>query len=268
MSLLPDQDSNAYAQPFFFPGHNDEACLLTHGFTGTPAHMRLLGEALHQAGYTVSGIRLQGHGTRWEDLTSVTWQDWLHDVRSGLRDLTQQYRRVHVMGLSMGGVLSLLLAQEYPVSSVVTLAAAMKLPSRLPSFAPLIKFIRPYVPWEPRDPLPGTATDYLIGYSGVSTKAVSNLLTLMRMARRNLKKVTAPILVVQPKLDETIRPVSATIIFNQVSSPQRDILWLPNSSHVCTLGPEREVIHGRVLAFLQQVSSGRDQTASTLKAGV
>ena len=37
---------NLYAQPFFFEGTKDEAVLLIHGFTGTPAQMRPLGDVL------------------------------------------------------------------------------------------------------------------------------------------------------------------------------------------------------------------------------
>ena len=49
------------AWPFFLEG-GEHAVLLTHGFTGTPAHMRPLGEYLHAQGFTVQGILLPGHG--------------------------------------------------------------------------------------------------------------------------------------------------------------------------------------------------------------
>ena len=48
-----------YAKPFFFEG-GEHAVLLTHGFTGTPATVRYLGERLrdwprHKAGGHASG---------------------------------------------------------------------------------------------------------------------------------------------------------------------------------------------------------------------
>ena len=49
-------------EPFFLQG-GKHGVILTHGFTGTPAEMLLLGRYLHAQGYTVLGIRLAGHGT-------------------------------------------------------------------------------------------------------------------------------------------------------------------------------------------------------------
>ena len=57
---MPDL-SSPLAQPFFFP-EGEHAVLLMHGFTGSPAHMRKLGEALHARGFAVRGILLPGHG--------------------------------------------------------------------------------------------------------------------------------------------------------------------------------------------------------------
>ena len=63
---MPDL-SSPLAQPFFFP-EGEHAVLLMHGFTGSPAHMRKLGEALHARGFAVRGILLPGHGGVPEDM--------------------------------------------------------------------------------------------------------------------------------------------------------------------------------------------------------
>ena len=41
------------AESYYWEGNNQRAVLLVHGFTGTPAELRELGETLHQHGYTV-----------------------------------------------------------------------------------------------------------------------------------------------------------------------------------------------------------------------
>ena len=68
--------SSPQAQPFDFP-EGDHGILLIHGFTGSPAHMRLLGEGLKDKGFAVRGILLPGHGQTPEALGKVKWQDWL-----------------------------------------------------------------------------------------------------------------------------------------------------------------------------------------------
>ena len=51
------------AETFLLEGNNGKAVLLLHGYTGTTAEMRPLGNHLHSLGYTVLCPRLPGHGT-------------------------------------------------------------------------------------------------------------------------------------------------------------------------------------------------------------
>ena len=103
------------AQPFFFPG-GEHGVVLIHGFTGSSGHMRLLGEHLRGAGFTVRGINLPGHGTRLEDMARYTWKDWLQSAKLAVAQMQEQCRYVSVAGLSMGGVLTLLIAEQMAVS--------------------------------------------------------------------------------------------------------------------------------------------------------
>ena len=62
--------------PFELPGERG-ACLLIHGFTGTPWDVRPLGEALSRAGIAVHGVRLPGHGTTPAAMLDARAPDWL-----------------------------------------------------------------------------------------------------------------------------------------------------------------------------------------------
>ena len=106
------------AEPFFFPGQGNNArigCLLTHGFTGTPKEMRWLGETLNQQGFTVCGIRLNGHATLLKDMVRSRWWDWLLTVEDGYNLLRSCTDQVFLLGLSMGGILSLTAAASFSV---------------------------------------------------------------------------------------------------------------------------------------------------------
>src|SRR5579859_1859428 len=84
--------------------------LLCHGFTGSPQSLRPWARHLAEAGFRVSLPLLPGHGTRWKDLQSTTWQDWYAEVDKALRVLREDCDSVFVAGLSMGGGLALRLA--------------------------------------------------------------------------------------------------------------------------------------------------------------
>src|SRR6266496_4527169 len=99
------------AEPFFFLGDAAKpACLLIHGFTGTPKEMRSMGEYLHQQGFTCLGIRLTGHATHPEDMIRSRYSDWMASVEDGYQLLRGITDSIFLVGLSMGGVLSLLMS--------------------------------------------------------------------------------------------------------------------------------------------------------------
>jgi carboxylesterase len=94
-------------------GKGVDACLLIHGFTGSPWDMRPLGEELARRGYYVRAIRLPGHGSTPEAMAQVSRRDWERATEDALESL-RNFRQVYVGGLSMGALLALLLAARHP----------------------------------------------------------------------------------------------------------------------------------------------------------
>ena len=245
--------SDTNAQPFCLEG-GDHGILLLHGFTGSAGHMRPLGEELHRQGFTVLGIQLPGHGTRMEDMQSVHWQDWLQAAKEGFLRLKERCDTVSVAGLSMGGVLTLLLAQQMRVNAAVVLSAPMALKNRLASLAPLASRFTPITYWkgdEQREKLLDQRYDY--GYPGFPTARLGDLMHLIRLARRNLFAVTCPALVVQSRADNTVHPNSADIILQGIRSEKKAVLWLEEVPHVVTISREYQRIAKSMGEFLQSV---------------
>ncbi len=239
------------AQPFEME-KGDHGVLLIHGFTGSPSHMRLLGEALAERGYSVRGIRLPGHGTKPEDMKNVSWQDWLLSARMAAKEMRKKYRHFSVAGLSMGGVLSLILAQEMDVTACVPIAAPIRI---FNPFRRMALFMSPFVPmigWGPEKEKPFDPTTYHIGYTRYPTKSVHDLSVLMDKAEKDLSLIHAPVLCVQSKGDKTVRPESPGMILEGVSSTQKAMLWLETSPHVCTITDERHKIIEAMDAFLRK----------------
>src|SRR5438477_1125659 len=98
----PKLDLNPFA---LGPADATVACLLIHGFSGSPPEMRWLGSYLAERGVRVEGVRLAGHGTRPEELSHLTWRDWLRSASEGLERLSRNGRQVAIIGFSMGGLL-------------------------------------------------------------------------------------------------------------------------------------------------------------------
>jgi carboxylesterase len=242
------------AAPFRFDGERDDAVVLIHGWTGSPAHLRPLGATLHEAGYTVVGPLLAGHGTALEDMAETGWRDWMRSATEAALEAEVDAKRIHLVGLSMGGIISLLLAPVVEAASVTTINAPQQVWDRRARLA------RPYRGSARIDhgdvpvPAPLQVREYQQQYNGTPIGTIAELWDLIDAARRNLDRVKCPALVIQSKTDETVRPQSGEIIYDGLGSTDKGLIWLEQSRHVAVLDVERQVIADAILEQLERVA--------------
>lgn len=242
---------HANTKPFYFEG-GEKACLLVHGFTGTPAHMLPLGKFLHENGFAAKAVLLRGHGTTVEDMRATSYADWFTSVESGYQELKEKYKTVYVVGFSMGGILTLQLALKYDIPKIITIAAPIRVFDKLAKWAWIGKYFMKYKPWEESEDPEEDNKKYIIGYDKVPLNCVADLVKAMRKVERKLTKINSNTLVIQPRKDKLVIPISAEIIYDNISSKEKKLVWLENSYHACTLGKERNIIHEEILSFLKK----------------
>lgn len=131
-------------RPFWLEG-GEAAVLLIHGFPGTPAEMRPLGEALHAAGWTAQGLLLPGFGADIETLPRRTCDDWIESACAATRALRQRHRSVAVIGFSMGGAVALSAAARVQPDALVLLNPLTRMSHALWRLLPLITRLFPQV---------------------------------------------------------------------------------------------------------------------------
>ena len=83
--------------------------LLLHGLSDSPYSLRALGETLRNAGASVLGLRIPGHGTAPAGLLRARWQDMAAAVRLAARHLQTEIadKPLYVVGYSNGGALAI-----------------------------------------------------------------------------------------------------------------------------------------------------------------
>ncbi len=234
---------------------NDVGVLLIHGFTGAPGSMLPWADHLAAEGYTVRLPLLPGHGTRWQDANRTTFDDWLAAVTGELRELSDRCRAVVVCGLSMGGTLTLRLAELYPDAmagivlvnpSVLTLRReARLLPALqrvLPSFPPIAGDIAK----------PGVVEE---GYDRLPVKAMYSLWKAWPIVRADLAEVTAPVLLLHSRVDHTVEPVNSEIVRDGLRSTEVSEIVLERSYHVATLDYDAELIFSSSVEFIEKVTA-------------
>lgn len=248
-------------EPFFFPG-SDTGCLLTHGFTATPQEVRELGEHLSHAGYSVLGVRLAGHATRWQDLARTRWTDWLASLEDGYDMLQGRCKHIVLMGSSTGGCLSLLLAASLPVDGIVTMSTPFKLPPipalRLlyPVLAPVSK-VFPRLKKGPPDWRDPTAAARRVQYDCYPLRAAREFGLLVQAMQASLDAVRAPTLLMHSLEDDFIPYSDMENLETALVNARVSKFTVEVSNHIITCDISRDEVFGATLEFVQSLDNTR-----------
>ena len=253
------------AEPFFFLGDRSKsACLLIHGFTGTPKEMRWMGEFLNQQGYTCLGIRLTGHATSPEDMIRSNWTDWTASVEDGYRILRGISNNIFLIGLSMGGILSLLMSTRLEVRGVVTMSTPYKLPNdpRL-RYVDWIARMIPYMPKSNEKPGTGwfdkQAWKDHIAYPQNPLRSIGQLNRLLGAMRAALPDVHVPVLLIHSKDDTYVLPDNIELIYADIlNATDKTKLYLTGSGHNVPRDAARQQAFQATLEFIQRIESTKE----------
>ena len=241
------------AEPFFFPG-NDIGVLVCHGFTGTTQSMRYLGQQLGAAGYTVIGPRLKGHGTSPQDLACTTASDWIASVDEALAELRGTCAQVYMVGLSMGGMLTLYSAAKH--AGVIRGAIAINAPVQIssPDLAGLA--LSAGMP----EMIPGVGSDIKapgvreLAYEQLPVAVIKQIYALAAVTHDLLPLIKCPTLVMQSREDHLVKPDNAARILQSLGSNRAELLWLENSYHVATIDNDKDLICRSAAAFIRSIA--------------
>jgi len=242
------------SEDFFFK-KGKVGCLLCHGFTGTPAELRELGEFLAEKGITVKGPRLSGHCTNVKDMIKTRASDWYADYIKAYNDLAEYCDEIFVGGLSLGGVLTLKFAAEHNVAGIISLATPIKTPFFESLILPIgALLLKNRAIKKSKEDLALQEKMNNISYDKNPIAPANSLFKLVRSVRKKLFEIKEPILIIQGLQDVKWIIKSSKIIQKAVSSEIMEVLYLKNSPHCLTLGPDKDKVHIEVYNFIKSNS--------------
>lgn len=247
------------AEPFELEGDGSIGALLVHGFTGSPAEMRDLGEALAVDGVGSGAPLLRGHGTHPNDMLEYRYVDWIADVEAGLDHLLERHERAVLVGLSMGGTLALNVAARRSHDPRLIGIVAMCAPLVLDDWRlPFVRLASPLLRWrswgEP-DILDRSAWDRHVGYRRFRTRAIAELADLMRETHQRLPAIRQPVLLVQAREDHVVPPRNLEVIRSGLGSAHKEILILDNCYHIVTLDFAARQLEAEVVRFVRHLAA-------------
>ncbi len=242
LRVLPEREG------FSMPG-KAPACLLLHGFTGSPLEMRTLADAIHdQLGYAVSVPLWPGHGGLPNLLEAMDEDALLAAGRAALAVAREQHSRVVVIGFSMGAAIMARLVAERPPAAFIMLAPMLQIRNPLVAVAGVARRAAPYF-----YPLKAASIDnvrketsafdlaldledpavlkQIKGEVRFPVAALAELQRLQVAARKTAGQIRTPTLIAQGNLDLTLDPAGARRFFARLAATDKQYINLPGADH-------------------------------------
>jgi carboxylesterase len=242
------------AEPFFYK-KGKVGCLLCHGYTGTPDEVHNIGKYLAEKGITSIAPLLPGHGTTVKDLIGKTTDDWYNEYCYAFNWLKEYCDEFFVLGHSLGGALTIRFAIENHVSGIITLATPTKLQFiqgiMLAIAAPIFKNV---VYKKNKNEKQDQVKYSILCYDGYPIGPANTLRKLLKNNKSKLASINDPILILQGSLDDKWLRKSAKIIYDRVSSKDKELVFLEKSSHSLTHESEKEKINELIYEFIRKRS--------------
>lgn len=244
------------AEPFSAVGSGNAGVLVLHGFTGNPGSMRGLAEACAAAGFHVELPQLAGHGTAIEDMIPTRWADWSADANAAYVELSKRASKIVVMGLSMGGALTLWMGAEHP--EVVGLVCVN--PATQPQSDDVMGMLRSMIdngtevmdgigsdiaePGVVETAYPGTPLAALLSFQEDGLMPLSKRYSAMKM----------PLLLFTSVQDHVVNPADSDALVASYGGPVEHVK-LERSYHVATQDYDKDIIFEQSVHFARRVTS-------------
>jgi carboxylesterase len=211
----------------FAIGEGPAAILMVHGFGGSPAELRGLGEFFAGLGWHAEALLLPGFGPDILNLERVHPRDWYQAVHVAWQAIRSSYAPCYLMGYSMGAAVALNMVQELRPDGLILAAPFTRFPGWLTWIFPAIQWanpkIRPFKRANFADPrlrefiqklLPGInlddpeAQEFVKNKLALPVRTIHEILQMGRSGYQLAAGVNVSTLVLQGAQDTTVHPDS------------------------------------------------------------
>lgn len=237
-------------------GSGTAGALVLHGFTGNPSSMRGVADAFAAAGFHVELPRLPGHGTVVEEMLPTRWADWLGEAEAALARLRERAEQVVVVGLSMGGTLTLTLGANHPdLAGLICVN-----PAAQPQPDEVVAMVTDFID-QGMEVMPGIGSDIAdpdtkeIAYDSTPLRALLSLAQdgLAPLAQR-YPQMRIPLLVMTSPQDHVVDPGQSEFLAASYAGPVERIS-LERSYHVATQDYDKDLIVESAVEFARRVTA-------------
>ena len=190
------------------------------------------------------------------------YTDWTLSVEDGYDLLRGVADRIYLVGLSMGGMLALLMSTRLEVSGVVAMSTPYRLPYDYPVW--MIRLLSLVVKFQPKSQEePGAswfdkeAFAQHVSYGQNPVRSAVELQLLRRELLAALPRVDAPVLLMHSRNDTYVLPENMERIYADLGTRDKRRVYVTRAGHVITRDSARGEVFREAYDFIQRVESGR-----------
>lgn len=154
---------------------------------------------------------------------------------------------VGLAGLSMGGALAAIIAANAPrLPALVLLAPYVGMPRSLAVAARLHRLWGPFVgQFKAQSDLSIHDPDERaknLAYGVTTASAIRQLLEVTRTARKALRSITAPTLILQSRNDNRVSRKIARYAYSKIPASEKRLTFVERGGHIITVDHDRELV--------------------------
>ncbi len=192
---------NKFEEDITEQSNKESAYLIIHGFAGSTREIEYLENYLCKRGLNTHTFLLAGHGGTKKDLSSTSCINWIDSAVKVVEKLSLTYKKINIIGFSMGGLICVHLASLPKIGKIVFI--------NTPIYFWNIKVILNGIVDDIRKKQTKNISYYKRSVSGVSIKSCIDFLNILSKSKKILKNVQNISLILQCKNDESVHFKSA-----------------------------------------------------------
>jgi len=207
-------------------GVKNKGILLSHGLSDSPFSMRDPAYAMQKACYHVRVVLLPGHGTKAENLLTVSRDDWRTTFRNAADSFYKEVDVLYVGGFSTGGALAVEYAWQHTdkVAGAVLFSPVFKVNSSIDWLSPWLAFVKDWLDHYP--------TDDFAKYASIPVPAIAEVYKLSKEVRGLIldDPKSLPVFVALSEDDQTVDSSVTETVFKEglIGSTSQMVMYSQN----------------------------------------
>ena len=232
---------------------------IIHGFSSTTYEVKKMADYMASHGYRVRADNLPGHGTTLADCNVTKYTEWLSFVEQGVAEMYSACDKVIVIGVSMGGVLSLHLGSIFPLDGIISASALFKFKNEF-NVRVVNRLFHRFKKTMPKkstfNPDQVKSKNILFyGYNQYPLSALNEMRKLVDTTKSNIYKIKSPLLLIHSKVDQTAPIENFYIIKKLLKTKKLETLILDKTGHNVfdTELDDKKLIYDNIDTFINNI---------------